>query len=741
MKTRRLFAALLTLGMSLSLAGPALAVESADARLAKVTLAVKGTLGVDDGYTQFYGEPSETSLGTTWSLRWSDDTRTLNVSATEEGKVLSMSYWDEEPAYVYRATGYGPKFPAMTAAQAKTYAQAFLDKVLTTGETALFNDSERDSLSATSYTFGGTILLNDTDSPLTFRVRVRLSDGMVTSFSRGDVSQYVGGLPAPDTVTTAEKAGELLAGPFELYVEYVWDSEREMAVLRYLPKARDDYYVDAATGELVTLTELRALLNRQYAAGADNMKNEAAADTMLFAPEAGPTLTEAELAGVAKLEGVMTQEALGALVKGYKALGLDTFELVGATFSVYTPEIPVIAENGEPTGETQEGESQVTARLTFARNTEEGIARRYVTLDAKTGELFSMWGYNPYVDAEPVLTQDKAQETGLAFLKELWPNELAKTEVYTSFDASYRSDSFTSTLAQKENGYFYPNNSLTVSVDAGTGAVMAFSKSFDDTVTFESPAGMISMEEALEIWADSFPVEFGYQEVPVALDLLGDEVMPLRNDGYTYYNALKPGYVYGEREGWYSGVNAIGGTLAGTAYEKEEPMAYDDIDGHWAQDILNQLALYQVGWQGGKALPEQALTQAAYLELLASSEGYHYAAGDLDSLYQYAVRRGFLTEEERDEDKTVTRGEMVKMLLDCLGYKEFANLPGIFRCDFTDAGEIPEALMGYAAISQALGLMDGGDAGAFGAHIPATRAQAAALLWKYMSRRTAPKSS
>ena len=732
MKPRRLFAALLTLGMSLSLAGPALAAETADARLARVTLAVKGTLGVDDGYTEFYGEPSETALGATWSLRWSDDTRTLNVNATEEGKVLSMSYWDQEP--VYRSTGYGPKFPAMTAAQARTYAQTFLDKVLTAGETALFGDSERDSLSATSYTFGGTILLNDTDSPLTFRVRVRLSDGMVTSFSRGDVSQYVGELPAPDTVTTTEKAGELLAGPFELYVEYVWDSEREMAVLRYLPKARDDYYVDAATGELVNLTELRALLNRGIMG-----------DDMLFAPEAGRNeavmdsaagvqLTEAELAGVAKLEGVMTQEELGALVKEYKALGLDAFELVGASFSVYTPEIMVIGEDGAPTGETQEGESQVTARLTFARNTEEGIARRHVTLDAKTGELFSMWGYNPYVDAEPALTQDKAREAGLGFLKELWPQELAKTEVYTSFDASSRSGSFTFSLAQKENGYFYPNNSLTVSVDAGTGAVMAFSKSFDHTVTFESPEGMIGMEEALEIWADSFPVEFGYQEVPVALDLLGDEVMPLRNDGYTYYNALKPGYVYGERDGWYSGVNAMDGTLAGTAYEKEEPMAYDDIDGHWAQGLLNQLALYQVGWQGGKAMPDEALTQLAYLELLASSEGYHYTAEDADSLYQYAIRRGFLTEEERDENKTVTRGEMVRILLDCLEYKEFANFQGIFRCDFTDAGEIPEELMGYAAISQALGLVDGGDNGAFGADTPATRVQAAALLWKYMSK-------
>ena len=28
---------------------------------------------------------------------------------------------------------------------------------------------------------------------------------------------------------------------------------------------------------------------------------------------------------------------------------------------------------------------------------------------------------------------------------------------------------------------------------------------------------------------------------------------------------------------------------------------YDDLEGHWAADILNELARYNVGWQGGKA--------------------------------------------------------------------------------------------------------------------------------------------
>lgn len=737
MKRKSISAAVLTLCLLLSLAAPALAAETADQRLAKVTLAVKGTLGVDDDYTDFYGEPSESALGTQWYLRWSDEIRSLSVTATEEGKVLSLNYWDDQPSYYYRPT-FSPKFPDMTVAQAKTYAQAFLDKVLTDGETPSFYGNERDSLSAIAYNFGGTILLNGTDSPLTFSVRVRLSDGMVTSFRRGDVSQYVGELPAPETVTTAEAAGELLAGPLNLYVEYVWDSEKEMAILRYLPGPCDDYYVDAATGELVNLTELRALLNQSHKLSNDMMFAPEAADEMeasVSMAAGNVQLTETELAGVAKLEGVMTQEELGAIVKDYAALGLKDFELVGASFTVWSPEIEIAWNSEEEIAEDKEAEKpedQVTARLTFAKNTENGVARRYVTMDGKTGELFSMWGYNPYDKAEPVISQEAAQKNGIAFLKELWPEQVGKTEVYSSYAAGCASGSHSFTLCQKENGYFYPSNSLSVGVDAATGAVMSFSKGFTDDVTFESPEGMIDLEEALAIWADSYPVEFGYQVVPVSLDLLGSEVMPLRNDGYTYYNALKPGYVYGSREGWYYGVNAMDGTLAGSAYTEAEPMGYDDISGHWAEDILNQLALYEVGWQGGAAKPDEALAQVDYLELLCSSEGYAFT--DADSIYAYAIRRGFLTEEEREDYRTVTRGEMVKMLLDCLGYKEFANFKGIFRCDFTDAGQIPEELMGYAALSQALELIDGGDAAAFAADTNATRCQAAAMLWKYMEK-------
>ena len=42
-----------------------------------------------------------------------------------------------------------------------------------------------------------------------------------------------------------------------------------------------------------------------------------------------------------------------------------------------------------------------------------------------------------------------------------------------------------------------------------------------------------------------------------------------------------------------------------------------------------------------------------------------------------------------------------------MGYKRFAQIPGIFICDFEDADEIDSELLGYAAIAKGLGVVSG----------------------------------
>lgn len=745
MKLRKLAAALLVAALGMSLSAPALAADAADVRLTKVTQAVKAALALSDEYEEFYGEPEETVLGPVWSLSWSSEGKRLNVSATEEGKVLSLSRWDDETGDSQSQSG--PSFPALTQEQAKEKAQAFLAQVFTDGEEAIFDEEAFGaSLNATSYYFNGNIHLNGLPSPLTFHLRVRVPDGVVTSFRRGDVSEYVGQLPGAETSITAEKAAALLKDTFSLRLEYVQDSTGEKAVLRWLPNSTDNFYVDAATGELVNLTELREQLEKG-GSGAANRFNvsaapEAAADT---------ALSKAELEGIAKLEGVLEQEELDKLVKAWKALKLEGFELAGTSYRVErqdnwpTPIVRVVdglavAEVAEESAEeaSTPADAKVTATLTYAKKTDDGISRRTVTMDAKTGVLEQVSGYNAYKEGAAKVDEKAAQAKAEAFLKELWGDQFAKTERYDCSEPYSLSGAWRFTFAQKVNSYFFPGNSITVQVSAEDGAIMAVSKNFDDSVEFDSADGLITEEQAIDVWAGSYPVELSYIAVPVKLDLMGEKVRPLINAGYSYYNTLKPGYALGDRDAWYSGVDAKTGELVAPKYSYTAPtMTYDDVEGHWAQTALTELAAYNVGWFGGKALPDSALTQLDYIALLASSQGYVLEPTDenyADSLYDYAVRQGLLTREERQDGKSLTRGEVVRMLLDSLGYKQVANLPGIFRCDFSDADAIPAGEMGYAALAQGLGIVHGGDGLDYAAGRSASRAEAATMLWQYMKR-------
>ena len=733
MKLRKLAAACAAAALSLSLAAPALAAEAADQRLTQVTLAVKGILDIGDGYTEFYGEPNETALGTRWNLNWKSEDEELTITATDEGKVLSLNRWDRGDKIVPVLVGgsKGLSFPTMDRSQAEKAAYAFLDKVLADNEKGTFNNQGEESLSAESYTFQGAVELNGLPSPMTVSVRVRLSDGAVTRFWRGDVSDYAGTPGKAETSTTEEAARELLKSTLSLRLEYVldWDGKEgseKKAVLRYLPNSTDEFYVDAATGELVNLTELQRKLREQYSTGAGGMFNTSLKAETADAAEAGPTLTDTELEGVAKLEGVLDKDALDGKIKAWKELGLNSYTLGSASYTV-----------DRETGD-------VTARVSYAKNSEEGISRRYVTLDAKTGELFSMYGNNagyviPEEDSKEykaLLTPQAAQAKGEAFLKALWGDQFAKTERYSEVEGETKAMDYSFTFAQKVNGYFFPANSISVRVDAADGSIMGFSKGFDEDVTFDDAEGLISEEAAIDAWCRSYPVELGYMEIPVALDMTKEYEL-LRNAGYSYYNSLKPGYALGDRDGWYTGVDAKTGELVKSETTEPERMAYDDLEGHWAAEILNELARYNVGWWGGKAQPDKALTQLDYIALLASANGYGYDPAEtenVDYLYDFAYRQGLLTKEERQEDKVLTRTEVVKMFLNSEGYASVAQLPGIFRCDFTDAGEIAEADLGYAALAQGLGIIGGDSQGRYAPERTAVRSEAAVMLWKYLKR-------
>lgn len=720
---KKLLALLLSAALLCGTALPALAdSETADARLTQVTQAVKTALDLDTtAYTDFHGDSTEDALAPVWYLTWTGDAGSLSIEALEDGTVIyySLSEYIETPEPL---TGSAlPAFPAVDNDAATAAAQSFLDKVLDKDvESAELELTRSPDLNGGDYRFSADILLNGLPSPLSLSLTVRAEDLEVIRFSRDVLANScLGGIPSAVPAASEAEAAALLRDTLDLRLEYVLsDDDPTRAVLRYLPEYGHDFYVDAATGELIDLTELESgMFQNGMGAGAAN-------DTAESAPSASPeegALTAAEQAGIQKLEGVQSKETLDAGLRSVTEYGLTDYELVGASYT--------LLKGGEDT------EDRVTCALQYSRSAGDGVWRRTFTVDARTGAVESLYSRGPRnEERKPALTAAEAQARAEAFLKAYYPDHAGHLALYNSSTDSvaegYPFYSFT--FARQENGYFFPYHSYSVGIDATDGSVSSLSFTYTEDVTFDDPAGIIDAGAALDAWLGTYDVTLGYLYVPEPLtagDPAQDKLLQL---GFRSFYRLKLGYAL-EREGSYLGIDAKTGEPVERQYAQTEGLHYTDLEGHWVRETAEALAGYGVGYDADTFGPDQALTQWDLVSLLYSLD---YSAVDpagedpdlRDEVYAAAYRAGYLAREDRDDSARLTRADTVQMLLDRAGYGKVAALEGIFTCAYTDPDTIPQGGLGYAALAQGLGLVEGAYAGTR----TATRAEAAVLLCRLM---------
>lgn len=754
MMKRKILSAFLAGCMLFGCAGAALAeTVSDDQALMAVTAKVKETLDLDTGlYDDFQGQSTQdVLLGTRWRLEWNGDGRSLSISADDAGKIYSYYYSyapDEEPVVRNLYAGGRLQIPSLPEDKSQAAYQTavdFLNKVLVGPvESVELENTYRPSLNQSSYRYSGTVLLNGLESPISCSVTVRSSDLAVLRFWRGDEgSGYLGGVPAAETSVTQDKARAALRSTVEMKAKYVLQEDGKTARVQYVPVYGDDYYVDGATGELVNLTELRAKLWRNTVTNGTYFDREMAAGDDA-APEASMKnqLTQAEKDGAAILAGAMEKEELDRVVKAaWPEMGLDKYTLASAGYSISEKEIEKGAER------TPE-DYDVTCRLVYGRQIDGGTANKYVSVDAKTGALKSLSSGRYYQEKWPdsisvSVSAAAAQTTAEKALSSFAGANYAKLGIAETENAKDEAQSWQHvfTFQQTANGYFYDGNAYTVAVDATDGTLSALRGSFDEQVELVTPAKVVDPDAAVRAYADALALRYGYLEVPVSVSLAGAQVMPLLKEaGYEYVNALKTGFILEQpKDKYVSAVDAETGEAVVQDYTAVEDalLTYDDVEGHWVKDAAEALALFQVGFRGGSLKSADTLTQRDMIALLLSVEGYSFdpteaTKEEIDALYEMGYGYGLVTPETRGDDAAVTRGGLVKALLDAAGYEKIAAIPGIFRCDYADASSIAAQDMGYAALAQGLGLVKGGDQGEYAATRAATRAEAIAMLYQYM---------
>lgn len=720
---KRLLSLALAASLMAALALPAAAAEDdTQARLTRVTQAVKTALDLDtDQYEEFSGDCYE-ELVPVWTLQWSGhkDGQNLTVEALEDGTVIQYQLNGAAAVPVSRGGDF-PVFPAAEEREnARRTAEDFLKKVLDPMESAeLETPLGNEQLGGSGCRFSGRLLLNGLPSPLNYSVRVQ--DGRVTSFWR-DARQttFLGSVPGSEAAATQSQAAAALKGKLGLKLEYVWDEDGAV-VLRYVPETDlHTFYADAADGSLLDLTELQKKMNGRgrYALTAGGMAEDSAEAPAAMENGAVKSLSAAELAGAEKLRGVRTAAQLDTALRAVSGFGLGGYALASSSYNL----------------EKEDGEETVLCTLRYRREAEDETYSRTVTVDARTGEVRRVYSYAPW-GQDPRLTADQAREKALAFLKSFAPDRAEALELYSSDDQTADgSPSYSFTFARKVNGYFFPANTYSVDIDAADGSVFRFYRTWDEDVTFPAPEGLISEAAALDAWMNTYDVALAYRLVPQKLDGTDPLQAKAVRQGMEYFYVLRLTYAL-EREETCLGVDAKSGRAVFQADRTQKDIRYSDLSGSAYQADIEKLALYGVGYDGGVFRPGKTLTQWDLLCLLASFRFWRMnpetaSKEDRDSVYSDAYARGLLTPAERSDDAPVTRAGLAKLLLDDAGYGPAARLSGIYAVTYTDRDSIPAAGLGYAAMAQALGMAKG----TYHGTRTASRGEAAFMLCRLLER-------
>ncbi len=708
-------ALILSLGVSAFAAG-----DTASTELARVTLAVKNAVDIGNDYEEFNGNFDDDGPVRRWHLWWNNGMESVDVTAADDGKVLSYSYYSDSTAYYSYSEHYAPKFPATTYANAQSVADRFVNGVLGEEEGCQWSEaSANTNLGASYYNFNGVLTKNGVPTEISIRVRVRVADSRVAYFYRSDAyGLYLPEVPSAEAKTTKKNADALLDGTVKLELQYVLDESGTNAVLRYVPQYSGQYIVDAQTGKLIDLDEVYAELNGGARGG---MKNASAAEAeeayaAADSNSGGAILTPVELEGIDKLEGVQDKETLDAYVRGYEVLGADeNWSLRGAYYS--KPD-----EN-----------DNIYCELVYYKTEDEYYGYKSVRLEARTSELQSMYTYDGSAIYDTEGDRDAMLATAETFLGELWEKEFARC----ALNENSSGPSFTFT--RQENGVPYYGNSINASVDPVSGKLLSFYKNWDEDLTFAPKGKIVSMEQAVAAYADTFQTVLRYVNYPKeALPESNEPFLKAAADaGYTYVYQFKLAYRYDEGKGAY-GVDAVTGEALCTPKAVSPKLSYSDLADSYAQKEVSALAEYGIGYAGGKLLPRNLVTQRELIGLLISATGVRITDGisdeTADYLYSLAYGYGMLTEEERNDNAYISRGEMVRFLISATEYASAAKLNGIFQTGFVDDSDIPVQLKGYVAIAKGIGIVNGDSSGRFNPTKNMSRPDAALILYKFMSK-------
>ncbi len=322
-----------------------------------------------------------------------------------------------------------------------------------------------------------------------------------------------------------------------------------------------------------------------------------------------------------------------------------------------------------------------------------------------------------------LISEETAYATAKVFAKKISPKfSLCSQDTNTTIKFSDGGDGYSFVFPRIVNGLQYLDNGIVVWVNAISGKVSSYvckwrEGSFPD-------ATQISVENA----ADELFTRVGFSLQYVAIAKSG-VLQP------KYASDVETRLVYSFIPGKPLYVDSKNGRLCysdGRAFADDLDKKYNDIEGHPSKKYIETLLSSGILKRADKFRPDESITQRDYLQWICSAVKQYEPEDDetlYDDLYYYNV----ISEDEMDAAAELTFEQAIRFLIRILGFTDVAELEDTYVTAFFDEATIDPEYIGYAAISQGLGIVRGN---AFTPKRIVTRATAAEIIYNLV----APKS-
>ncbi len=685
---------------------------TADNALANAIKAVKEKIEIPEECNKFnYYINSEGDL-TSFSLEWTSDAegKTINVTIDENNLIRRYYYFD-------RSThSYDKKIPKYSEEQGLDIAEKFINnldsKLLKQYKLIEQNSTYREE---NEYVFNyvreenGIKYFSNNIS-----ININKFTGVVSNYNCTHSSKVT--FEDASKIISIEQAAKAFVDKLGLKLVYMIKTKdkQQTSYLAYVPKYSNKY-IDGLTGEVENITEYYL-----YGEMGINFDEKAMA---VSAAGANISLTPEEIDAVKSMSDVMSKENADKKVRSISFFGLDDgFKLTNSYLNK----------------DWRDNESFIWHFSYTKEISKDKVLYRDIQLDAKTGEIQS-FGFNGSQEesTKPKKTEEEAKAICEDVLKSLMASKYDKLKYDDSYSDAFEKktqDYFTFRFVRMENGIECPENYVEITYDNVTGNVNRANSNWSKNVSFEAPKDTLAIDKIYEILFD----KIGY-DIKYVRDFATDDNEKSLREFEGAYNAVLGYFINTEKPAVISATTGDILDYSGEIYKENEVIDYTDIEGLKTENEIKILTQMSIRYFEEQLKPKENLLQKDYFVLLSQLNNQFYFGNKMDdeaveNMYNSLINSGIITKEEKAPTSALSREDAAKYFVRFLGYKNVAEIKGIYKSNFKDANKINPNLIGYVCIASGLKAMNGSN-GNFNPKNKMTRLEGLLSIYSYLSNK------